>query len=75
MSLTPEQRDVVYATASHHLEAIAKLFKNPKITLLIRSPDLDDGDVLLTDDDFASVTASLMKTWTDDRHVVKRAKR
>lgn len=34
-----------------HLSAIAKLFKNPKLTLIIRNQDLPDGDVLMSDDD------------------------
>lgn len=35
-----------------HLEEIVLLFKSrPKITLMIRNPELDDGDVLISDDD------------------------
>lgn len=33
------------------LKRIAKRFRNPKITLIVRNPDVADGDVVLTDDD------------------------
>jgi hypothetical protein len=69
--MTPDQRDKLYDTITPHLAAIAGLFKNPKVTLVVRAPDLSDGDVVLTDDDLKSVIASLEKTWTYDRHVVK----
>ena len=46
-----------------HLAAIGQLFKNPKITLLVRAPDVEDGDLILTADDPDSVIAALKKTW------------
>ena len=50
--------------ALHHkldaeLKKIARLFRNPKITLVIRNPDLADGDVVLTDDDPEAVIAAI----------------
>jgi hypothetical protein len=42
-----------------HLEQISRLFKNPKITLVVRSPQLNDGDVILTDDNLESVVAAI----------------
>jgi hypothetical protein len=46
-----------------HLKAISKLFKNPKITLLVRAPDAEDGDLILTADDPDCVIAALKRTW------------
>lgn len=42
-----------------HLEQISELFKNPKITLVVRSPDLPDGDVVLTDDELDKAIAAI----------------
>jgi len=44
------------------LERIAARFKSrPKITLLIRSPELPDGDVLLSDDDLALAIKAILR--------------
>ena len=41
-----------------HLDAIKAHFKNPRITLVVRAPDLSDGDLVLTDDDvFLAIVA------------------
>jgi hypothetical protein len=47
-----------------HLEEICKMFtQRPKITIVIRTPWLDeagkDGDVVLTDDDFDMAIAAI----------------
>lgn len=44
-----------------HLDAIAALFKNPKMTLLIRNPDIadNDGDMLLGNDSFEDAEKAL----------------
>lgn len=55
--------DFVGTKISHHLNRIAELFKNPKITLVVRSPDLPDGDLIMTHDDLGEVIASLERTW------------
>ncbi len=44
-----------------HLSRIAKLFKNPKITLIIRNDDLPDADLILTIDDLDKVIESINK--------------
>lgn len=45
-----------------HLEAISDLFRpGAKITLLIRNPSYVDADVLITDDQYESIIASLKK--------------
>lgn len=52
MSLTPAQTRALHGNLAGHLVEIGRLFKNPKITLIIRAPDLQDGDVVMTDDTF-----------------------
>jgi hypothetical protein len=53
-------------TALHaDLKRIAKRFKNPRITLIVRNPDVHDGDVVLTDDDPALAMAALEHLWTE----------
>jgi hypothetical protein len=43
-----------------HLEDICKLFaQRPKITIVIRTPWLEDGDVILSDDDFDLAIAAI----------------
>ena len=37
---------------STHLEAIERMFKAPKVTLVIRNPELEDGDLIVTNDNF-----------------------
>ena len=41
----------LHLNLDYYLQRIAGHFKNPKITLVIRNPDLADGDVVLSDDD------------------------
>lgn len=51
----------VEAYASEHLTAIARLWKNPRVTLLVRSPDMEaegkDADFIMTNDDLNAVAA------------------
>ena len=51
----------VAAEAGYHLEQIACCFKNPKVTLLVRSPDLADGDFILTDDELEAAVAAIQR--------------
>lgn len=45
-----------------HLAIIEKLFKpHCKLTLLMRNPEVADGDMLLTRDDLDAVIASIEK--------------
>lgn len=41
----------LYRQLARHLDAVSKVFKNPKVTLIVRSPELADGDVVIGDDD------------------------
>ena len=43
------------------LDQIRDPYVYPKITLLVRSPDLDDGDFVLSDDDFDEAIAALTR--------------
>ena len=53
------------ATRQLHIELanycgkIAALFKNPKVTIIVRNPDLPDGDVMVGDDAPESVIAAI----------------
>lgn len=43
------------------MKRIAKRFKNCRLTLIVRNPDFEDGDVFLTDDDTETAFASVRK--------------
>jgi hypothetical protein len=47
---------------SGHLAMIARLFVDPKITIVIRQPGNDEGDVVLTDDEFDEAIEALRRT-------------
>jgi hypothetical protein len=54
----------LHADISEHLEQIARLFKHDqevKITIVIRTPKLEDGGVLLSDDDFDLAIAEIQR--------------
>ena len=42
-----------------HMDAIASHFKNPKVTLVVRAPDLGDGDLIMTADILADAIAAI----------------
>ncbi len=52
---------------SWHLEEIRKLFRDPKLTLVVRTPSVPDGEFILTDDELAKVVATLDKHRDADR--------
>ncbi len=45
------------------LAEIAEWFVNPKITIVVRAPHLNDGDVVLTDDDVELAIAAIRKLY------------
>lgn len=49
-----------------YLEQIAKHFKSCKITLIVRSPELNDGDVLLSDDNLDEAIAAIRRLQARD---------
>lgn len=53
--LTREECMALYDQLMPHIEAIERLFKFPRVTLLVRAPNLPDGDLLLTQDDEATI--------------------
>lgn len=53
--LTREECMALYDQLMPHIEAIERLFKQPCVTLLVRAPNLPDGDLLLTQDDEATI--------------------
>lgn len=64
-----ERLQVLHQDISYHLERIGKLFKREqgvKITLVVRMPKLDDGGVLLTDDDLELAIAEMKRLATKE---------
>jgi hypothetical protein len=54
--------DKLHADIAEHLESIKAMFKDgAKITLIVRNPNLKDGDVLLTDDVVNEAVKALRK--------------
>jgi len=48
---------------ANHLDAIGSHFKpGCKVTLLVRNPDVADGDLLMTVDDPVAIIESIRKT-------------
>lgn len=43
------------------LDRICRRFKNPKVTLVVRAPDLDDGDVVIGNDDLDATIAAIVR--------------
>lgn len=61
MKLTKAETMALYEKIVPHLEAIEKLFKSPKVTLVVRADALPDGDIVLTQDDPEAIVASVQK--------------
>ncbi len=59
--LTREQALALYDKIIPHLEAIEALFKSPVITLVVRAPQLPDGDLVLTQDDPNAIIDTIKK--------------
>lgn len=55
-----------------HLGAIAKLFKAPKITLIVRAPQFANasGDLILTSDNLTLVQMSLQSMMIREAHIL-----
>lgn len=43
------------------LDNICRKFKNPKVTLVVRAPDLEDGDIVIGNDDLNSAIAAIRR--------------
>lgn len=60
MSLTPGQRQALHDSIVARLDDLAPLFdQRCKLTFVMRSPHLPDGDVVVTSDDIDAVIAAL----------------
>lgn len=58
----PEPLDIVRAEITDRLNEIAALFKGePKITIIVRAPTLDDGDLVMTNDDLGAAQVALKR--------------
>lgn len=53
--------EIVNEKVAQHMNDIALLFKNPLITVLVRSVDLPNGDFILTNDSFTEVINAVRK--------------
>jgi hypothetical protein len=58
--LTPRMR-ALQMDLDSALRQIASLFNRPRITLIVRNEDVNDGDVVLTDDDPERAIAALRR--------------
>lgn len=70
MSTSPKYLRNLQEDICFHLEGIAKLFKNPKITIVIRNDELADGDVVLSDDDFDKAIAAIRHLQEKPTHIL-----
>lgn len=61
MKLTREECMALYDQLMPHIEAIERLFKFPRVTLLVRAPNLPDGDLLLTQDDGDTICEAIRR--------------
>lgn len=59
--MTREEMMALYDKIVPHLEAIEALFKHPKVTLLVRAPNLLNGDLLLTQDDETTIVEAVKR--------------
>jgi hypothetical protein len=57
-----ETMRAVRADCAAHLDRIRRNFKNPKITLIVRSPESDEGDFVLTEDDLDEAIKALERS-------------
>ena len=55
---------------AYHLDEIGRLFKHPKITIVVRNDELADGDVVLSDDDLNKAIAAIARLQTKAAHVL-----
>ena len=53
------------------LDRIKARFKNPKLTLIVRNPDVKDGDVVIGDDDLNLAIESVRKLQKNAKFVVE----
>jgi len=60
----------LHEAIAEQLEIVRLLFKGEaKITIIVRNPDVEDGDVILSDDDFESAIAAIRHLQAKPTHV------
>lgn len=52
---------------SAHADKIAKLFRNPLVTIIVRDPNLPRGTVILTQDSHEEIVKALADILKDDK--------
>jgi hypothetical protein len=58
-----------HAEVADHCAEVAKLFKpGARVTILIRNPHLDDGDMVVSDDALDSAIRALERLKTKEEH-------
>lgn len=67
--LTPSLQEM-RAAISEHLDEIKALFKDGRVTLIVRSPDVPNGTVLMTDDDIEEAIKAARATMGNVRSTV-----
>ena len=55
------ERDRLFFDLQDDLDRICKRFKNPKITLVVRAPQLEDGDLVIGNDDLTSAIGAIRR--------------
>ena len=61
--MTPAQIQMLHANISHHLGEIAGNFRaDAKLTLIIRIPENNDADLVMTKDDLAEAIKALERS-------------
>lgn len=56
----------LYFALQEDLDRICSKFKNPKVTLVVRAPDLSDGDVVIGNDDLDASIAAIERLKSRD---------
>ena len=69
--LTKQQALDLYDSLLPHLEAIEALFKQPLVTLVVRAPQLPDGDLVLTQDEPQKIIESVEKLMAREPDLVQ----
>lgn len=68
---TPQHLLHLHEDLSADLDRIARRFKDPKITLVVRAPELKDGDVVLTNDNLESAIEAIRRLEAKAAHVIE----
>ena len=56
--MTPRMNQLFF-DLQRDLDSVCRKFKHPKVTLVVRAPDLEDGDVVIGNDDLDAAIAAI----------------